>query len=339
MQRKSKRFLSVLLSLFMCFSHLVTDVRAEGEEQEPVPVETTEADQEEEPEVTQEEEQPGIVYEEEYTEEAGSTPEPVLCWDGTYAETLEECPVGPEKEEEPETEEVERTGSTETNKSDEEMMRAPALVTGANIITGSCGDACTYEVTEDGVLTISGTGRMADYLVGDTMPSWRTSASEITRIVVNDGITSIGSFAFDSLSNVSEVELPDSLTSIGSNAFYYCSSLGSISIPEGVTYIGEHAFQGCSGLTTIEIPEGITIINFAAFNNCSSLTSITIPVSVTRITPAFDGCSALTDVYYGGTQEQWNALAIDSYNDTLNNATVHVQSNPAENYTYTVENG
>ncbi len=102
MHRKSKRFLSVLLSLFMCFSHLVTDVRAEGEEPDPVPMEVTEP--EEEPEVTQEEE-PGEVPEGEpegnREDESPGETTGVLCWDGTYAETLEGCPVEPHDSEEP----------------------------------------------------------------------------------------------------------------------------------------------------------------------------------------------------------------------------------------------
>ena len=318
MQRKSKRFLSVLLSLFMCFSHLVTDVRAEGEEQEPVPVETTEADQEEEPEVTQEEEQPGIVYEEEFTEEAEDTPEPVLCWDGTYAETPEGCPVETEKTEVPgeiiaeivepsdglvseEPFVIEEQGKTteELLNNEDGMMNEPTLTADVNINTGSCGEACTYRVTDDGVLRISGNGAMDNFNPDSPPePGWESNSSLITKAVVDEGITTIGSFAFFDLKNLTEVELPvSSLTKIGGYAFAGCTSLASISIPESVMSIGHNAFSGCTSLTSASIPKGVTNIDTYAFSSCSSLTAISIPESVTSIGyGVFKDCTSLTSV-------------------------------------------
>ena len=106
MHRKSKRFLSVLLSLFMCFSHLVTDVRAEGEEPEPTPVEVTEEGREEEPIELQEEEPEEVLEGEPEGNQGDESPGEttgVLCWNGTYAETLEGCLVETEESVEPST--------------------------------------------------------------------------------------------------------------------------------------------------------------------------------------------------------------------------------------------
>ena len=85
-------------------------------------------------------------------------------------------------------------------------------------------------------------------------------------------------------------EIQDGVTSIGGWAFYGCSSLTSVTIPDGVTSIGDDAFEGCSSLTSVTIPDGVTSIGVSAFYGCSSLTTVTIPDSVTSIRDwAFDG--------------------------------------------------
>ena len=103
-----------------------------------------------------------------------------------------------------------------------------------------------------------------------------------------------------------------------------CKSLESVTMGNGLTSIGYGAFYGCSSLTSITIPDSVTYIGSYAFYNCSSLTSITIPDSVTSITEwAFRDCSSLKDVYYTGTEQQWNSIIIGSSNFYLTNATIH----------------
>lgn len=153
------------------------------------------------------------------------------------------------------------------------------------------------------------------------------------------------------------VEIPTKIkdikvTSIGNEVFFGCSELTSIEIPSSVTKIGEAAFSGCSGLTSInveagnevydsrdncnaiikkatntliqgckntKIPSSVTSIGYYAFYDCSGLTGIEIPSSVTSIGDlAFWFCSGLKDVYYTGTQEQWNAISFGSGGDALN---------------------
>ena len=121
--------------------------------------------------------------------------------------------------------------------------------------------------------------------------------TEITDLVIPDGVTSIGEFAFEYCSGLTSVTIPNSVTSIGQYAFYYCSGLTSITIPNSVTSIGYGAFSGCSGLTSVTIPNSVTSIGQYAFYYCSGLTSITIPNSVTSIGyGAFSGCSGLTSI-------------------------------------------
>ena len=99
---------------------------------------------------------------------------------------------------------------------------------------------------------------------------------------------------------------------------------GAVEIPTKikdikVTSIGNEVFFGCSELTSIEIPSSVTSIGNFAFSGCSGLTGIEIPSSVTSIGDlAFWFCSGLKDVYYTGTQEQWNAISFGSSGDTLN---------------------
>ena len=138
------------------------------------------------------------------------------------------------------------------------------------------------------------------------------------------------------LGSDSKVDIPAELggkpvTSIRGLAFVHCSSLTEATIPEGVTSIGEGAFWYCSSLTEVTIPEGVTSIKDSAFRACRSLTEVTIPKSVTSIGgSAFAECEALATVYYGGTQEDWDALKknIGERNDPLLSANIICKEKP-----------
>lgn len=177
----------------------------------------------------------------------------------------------------------------------------------------------TWKLTDDGTLTISGTGDMEDYTSSGISAPWKTQKDKIKKVIIKNGVTRIGNFAFDAC-GLSSISIPNSVTSIGigvfrdcialtsiiipnsvktidKGAFYQCSTLNYVSIPNSITNIIDYAFYGCSGLTSIAIPENVTSIGSSAFENCSSLTSITIPNSVTKIkNKAFYGCSNLKKV-------------------------------------------
>ena len=154
---------------------------------------------------------------------------------------------------------------------------------------------CTVTLN-NGTLTVSGKGAMADYTQSDKRP-WDGNRNDITSVVVESGVTSVGKNTFESFSNLTSVTLPEDFTAIGPYAFCNCSSLQSITIPSTVTSIGEGAFDGCSAMTSVTLPEGLTAIGAGTFGSCSSLTSITIPSTVTSIGDmAFKSCSSLTSI-------------------------------------------
>ena len=127
----------------------------------------------------------------------------------------------------------------------------------------------------DGTLTISGEGPMGDYPDYGKCPWYESIArgeddvTEVTKIIIEEGITHIGDYAFEDAVDVTSVTLPSSLESIGKHAFAYMNSLSEITIPENVSSIGDGAFQYCSSLTEIVIPENVTSIGNGVFNGCS----------------------------------------------------------------------
>ena len=150
------------------------------------------------------------------------------------------------------------------------------------------------------------------------------SCESLVNIRIPDSVTSIGSGAFSGCSSLSSVNIPEGVTSIGNSAFSDCCSLITINIPDSVTSIGGSTFYNCSSLKSVDIPDGVTNILDYAFYGCSSLTGLNIPSSVANIGySAFDGCTSLQDVYYPGTEEQWQKIEISNYNEPLLNATIH----------------
>lgn len=140
--------------------------------------------------------------------------------------------------------------------------------------SGTCGENLTWTLDGEGTLTISGTGEMEEFNYYSA--PWSRNRDSIKTVVMENGVTTIGSCAF-----------------------YDCSSLTSVTIPESVTSVGDFAFEDSSSLTSVTFAgeSQLTTIGKGAFSSCESLTDITIPRSVKAIGEgAFSGCSSLTDV-------------------------------------------
>ena len=134
--------------------------------------------------------------------------------------------------------------------------------TGDVIGSGNCGANganVTWKLTSDGTLTISGKGKMYDYMY------WYSLRSQVKSVIIEDGVTTVGDCAFDCWDALTSVTLPDSVTTIGNQAFDDCTSLTSITIPSSVTSIENYAFGGCVSLTSVTIPSSVTKIGNYAF--------------------------------------------------------------------------
>jgi len=167
----------------------------------------------------------------------------------------------------------------------------------------------------------------AKYLGNSANPYFaliKATNTSITSCTINNNTKVIVDFAFLNYSSLTSITIPYSVTSIGGYAFYGCSSLTSVTIGNSVTFIGEAAFYNCTSLASITIPDSVTSIGYDAFYGCSKLTFVTIGNSVTSIGAlAFYGCSSLSDVYYIGTEEEWNKISIGYDSDPLLSATIH----------------
>ena len=179
------------------------------------------------------------------------------------------------------------------------LTMVPLTAQAAEVASGICGDNVTWVLDDNGTLTISGTGPMADYGYWPTAP-WYDRRDEITNVVIGDGVTSIGVHAFASHGELLTVTIGSDVTSIGEKAFYSCGKLTRVVIPDSVKTIGNAAFSYCSGMTKLTIGSGVTEFDEHAFSNCSSLTALTIPDNVETIgASAFANCNNLKRLVIG----------------------------------------
>ncbi len=161
--------------------------------------------------------------------------------------------------------------------------------------SGKCGKNVRWTL-KNGVLTISGKGAMYDQEVLDYSSG---KSKQVKKIIIKNGVTSIGGNAFYGYKNLSSVTIPNSVKKIGWYAFSDCSKLKSITIPSGVKVIEQALFAYCKNLESVKLPSGITAIGAWAFVGCSKLKNITIPKKVIGIgTYAFSGCYGLKNVVF-----------------------------------------
>ena len=142
--------------------------------------------------------------------------------------------------------------------------------------SGICGEKLTWTLDEEGTLNITGTGAMYAYSNNDI--PWLSYNSQITEVVVEEGVTTLSSFSFDG-----------------------CKILTKVSLPSTLTTIGGYAFRDCDIMTQIELPGKLQKIEVSAFHSCDALTSLTIPASVTELgSPLAENCKKLETINFTG---------------------------------------
>lgn len=153
----------------------------------------------------------------------------------------------------------------------------------------------------DDTLVISGTGDMTEY-EGENYVPWHVYASGITQVIVEDGITSIGRYAFSNFKKLKNLNLGNDIKKIGSSAFVNCVSLQELNIPEQVTEIGWYAFQGCSLLKKVNLSDSVTEIGNSAFKDCALLNEVNMSDNLSAIgDEAFYNCKELRHIFFPKT--------------------------------------
>ncbi len=297
MERKiretTRQVMAVVLAVAMCFAFLPSTVLAEGDEDS--------VDEN---------------YDIEITEEATGEDEAIA--DEETTETGESTETEESEETDPSQSEEEAAVEEEQETDDNGIMLLAS--------NGTCGDNLTWNLDDDGVLTISGSGAMDDYTANSGTP-WYDDYDSIISVVVEDGVTSVGSYAFYQCPNLISVSFGNDVETIGNYAFDGSTSLQKVTFGSDskLTEIGLYAFYQCSGISeAIELPDSLQTIRNYAFTSCTSLPSITFGSSLTSIgnyafrycsgisselvfpdslesigTRAFDDCTSVTGITFG----------------------------------------
>ncbi len=201
---------------------------------------------------------------------------------------------------------------------------------------GTCGENLKWQLdTETGTLTISGEGDMEDYTYENNSP-WDETL--IKKVVIENGVTSIGDRAFNACEYLATVTIPDSVVEIGTASFSSCNNLTDLTMPEsveiigdsafsdcnefvnfiignGVKSIGDSAFSYCDNLISVTIGNSVTTIGESAFNSCDKLETVVMPLSITNIGRyAFSNSRNIEKVLYPGTQAQWELVTVGEEN-------------------------
>lgn len=238
-----------------------------------------------------------------------------------------------------------------TGKIDELTLKVDEM-TGDVVSIGKCGDDINYVLYSDGKLILKGTGAMFDYDNGSNASPFKDN-SDIKSVIVSEGITSIGEYAFLYCNNLQKATLPSTLKTIKRNGFMphideyivhqNLYGLTEITIPAGVTEIARNAFSGTS-IKSVAIPASVSAVGEMAFSECQKLETVrysgkiisdrmfvrciklknfTITKSTTEIVGGcFNYCESLTEITYEGSLAEWNSITKQSNWDGHSSSTV-----------------
>ncbi len=190
------------------------------------------------------------------------------------------------------------------------------------VAEGTCGENLTWKLDDGGRLTVSGTGAMTDFT--SSGQPWRDWKQEIRSVVIAEGVTSVGDYAFFHCYSLEKATLPDTLTRIGSSAFFYCSALTEVKLPENLQTIADHAFGSCKVLNGMDFPAALKTIGVTAFSG-TEVSRAVLPEGITTVgSKAFMGCplteafvpASLESIGYCAFQDctELDAIAVDANN-------------------------
>ncbi len=202
------------------------------------------------------------------------------------------------------------------------------------VASGSCGadgDNLTWTLDSDGTLTISGTGAMATYSIYENLPPWAGHKENIKKIVIEEGVTELGMYAFFGHTAVKYVSIADTVTTFNGREFHGCSAIEKLIIPAGVSVLSSTSFQDCSSLKKIVFLGKVDLDSFYAFDGCSELREIVFAKGATNnnaIGVPFTNEAinvSETVIHFGGTQAEAEAAfaPIKEWDKIYSVATIH----------------
>lgn len=199
-------------------------------------------------------------------------------------------------------------------KRNQKTVKFVALLCLAAVLLGtlaSCGGAANAHGTWGALswsyskstktLTITGSDAMDDFPDADSV-EWKSIRESVTNVVIEEGVTSVGDYAFYYMPALTTVQLPTTVTELGDFSFAFCSALTTVSIPEQVNTIGNGAFEGCAALSSLYLPPSVTKLGDFAFAFCHSLQNMMITAPTVQVgSRAFRNCRSLRQLTFRST--------------------------------------
>ena len=177
---------------------------------------------------------------------------------------------------------------------------APTYGPAEVIASGSCGDMgdnVVWNLTGDGTLTLTGTGKTGDYAW--LYSPWQGYTGYIKKLVIGEGITGIGNYLFYNCTALTQIQFPATLTSIGVSSFACCDGLTELTLPNNITKLDKEAFAMCFNLKKITLSKGVEEIPDSLLLNCVRLEEVNLGNNVKKIgVKAFAGCSKLKGITF-----------------------------------------
>lgn len=180
------------------------------------------------------------------------------------------------------------------------LVATPLIrATNAATIANGWSGYVKWSLTEDGVFYVFGNGTMKNYSTKTEMP-WYAYADQIEEVIVEDGVTSVGNYAFYGMPQLKNVKLADTVTSIGDYAFKNCNVLERVGFPSGLTNLGESAFYACTSLRAVDIPSSLYTVKPYVFKNCTALEEVVLHEgNLMKLSDgAFYGCTNLREIKF-----------------------------------------